>query len=351
MTKINRRTLLLGGMTAGVSASTIAQSVQAQSPQTQAADDTIDALFGAENDRASPQKNLSGQSSVSPTVAYDRAISRILIRCSQIGMEQFEQRQRDSRYNGEIRALPSYSDELKQYAQVATFNVRLDATTTLLTNLRPLGNRVAQRIVQPTQAFIGFVLTSPTHNIIVFRGTSNPREWVANFQASQSDYVQAGAKRGRVHTGFLRLYNQLAEQVRGAANRVNPALPCFVVGHSLGGALATLATADLAQNSALRNQLRLYTYGAPRVGDRTFVQFLNGIVPNSYRIINLSDMVPMVPPSNLRAQEYRHAGQEWVFLDYAGGETGLSHAVSLYRSAILKQIETNQLPVFPTACS
>ncbi|BAU10925.1 hypothetical protein LEP3755_14170 [Leptolyngbya sp. NIES-3755] len=349
MFKFNRRTLLFSGLTTGFSVSTIAQSVQAQSPQAETTDGTIDALFGADSDRANPQKNLSAQI-ISPSVAYDRVMSRVLIRCSQIGMEQFEQKQRDPRYNGEIRSLPSYSNDLSQYAQASTFNIRLDATTTLLTNLRPLGNRIVQRVVNPTQTFIGFVLTSPTHNIIVFRGTSNPKEWVANFQASQSDYLQAGTRRGRVHTGFLRLYNQLSEQVRSAATRFNPALPCFIVGHSLGGALATLAAADLAQNSALKNQLRLYSYAAPRVGDRAFAEFLNGIVPNSYRIINLADIVPMVPPSTLRKQEYSHTGQEWVFLDYAGGEMGPIHAVSLYRSAIVKQIETNQIPTFPTAC-
>lgn len=342
MTRFNRRRLLLSGITAGFSASLIAESAQAQTNN-----ETIEALFGA--DESSTQKNLSGQITISPTVAYDRAMSRILIQCSQIGMEQFEQRRRNPRFNGAIRSLPGYSDRLDRYSQIASFNVRLDATTTLLRNLNPLGNRIAQRI-KPTQAFIGFALTASDHNLIVFRGTSNPKEWIANFQASQSDYVQAGAKRGRVHTGFFRLYEQLSEQVRQVANRINLALPCFVVGHSLGGALATLATADLAQNAKLRNQLRLYSYAAPRVGDRAFVQYLNTIVPNNYRIINLADTVPMVPPSSLRGQEYYHAGQEWMFLDYAGGDMGTSHAVSLYQVAIGQQIETNQPPSFPTAC-
>lgn len=354
MAKFNRRTFLLGGMTASFSASAIAslhavfaQSAQAQS---QSSNETIEALFGADQHSPNPRRALSDQVRHSPSVAYDRALSKILIQCSQIGMEQFEKKQRDPGYNGAIRVLPSFTTDLNRYTQTATFTVRLDATTTLLPNLSPLGNRVAQRIVNPTQAHIGFALTASDHNIIVFRGTSNPKEWIANFQATQSDYVQSGAKQGRVHTGFLRLYNQLAGQVRTAANRFNPSLPCFVVGHSLGGALATLATADLAQNSALRNQLRLYSYAAPRVGDRAFAKFLNAIAPNSYRIINLADIVAMVPPSNLREQQYSHAGQEWVFLDYAGGEIGDSHSVSLYQLAISKQIETNQIPAFPTAC-
>ncbi|GAP98980.1 lipase [Leptolyngbya sp. NIES-2104] len=327
-------------MTASFSASIVAQSAQAQTD-----DGTIEALFGAD-DSPTTRKDLSGQITLSPTIAYDRAISRILIQCSQIGMEQFEQKRRDPQFNGAIRSLPSYSDRLDRYTQIATFNVRLDATTTLLRNLSPIGNRITQRIVKPTQAFIGFALTTSEHNLIVFRGTSNPKEWIANFQATQSDYLQAGTKRGRVHTGFLRLYEQLSEQVRQVANQLNPALPCFVVGHSLGGALATLATADLAQNSKLKNQLRLYSYAAPRVGDRAFVQYLNTIAPNNYRIINLADIVPMVPPSNLRNQEYHHAGQEWVFLDYAGGEMGTSHAVSLYRGQLVSRLKQISFQAF-----
>ncbi|MER3433777.1 MAG: lipase [Leptolyngbya sp. ERB_1_1] len=357
MAKLNRRKLLFGGITAGISASAVAQSVHAQSAQSnripaksQTTDETIEAIFGAEGDSSSPKRTLSGQALTSPKIAYDRAISKVLIQCSQIGMEQFEKKRREPRYDGSIRVLQNYTDALNRYTQIATFNVSLDATTTLLTNLSAVGNQIARRVVRPTAAFIGFALTSETHNIIVFRGTSNPKEWLANFQASQSDYVQSGVTRGRVHTGFLRLYNQLSDQVRSAANRFNPALPCFVVGHSLGGALATLATADLAQNSALKNQLRLYSYAAPRVGDQSFAQFFSTISPNSYRIINLTDIVPTVPPANIRGQQYSHTGQEWVFLDYAAGEVGLSHTISLYKSAIDRQVETDRLPTFPTAC-
>ncbi|MGV0028594.1 lipase family protein [Phormidesmis priestleyi] len=360
MAKFNRRKLLLGGMATSISASAIAQSVQAQTSQqnpnsvkSQATDETVDAIFGSDGDGSITRRTLSRQPSVpltSPVIAYDPAISKILIQCSQVGMEQFEKRRSDPRYDGSIKVLESYTRDLDRYTQVATFSVTLDATTTLLTNLGALGGRIARRIVNPTVAYIGFVLTSATHNIIVFRGTSNPKEWIANLQARQSDYAQLGVVRGKVHTGFSRLYEQLAGQVRGATNRFNLALPCFVAGHSLGGALATLATADLVQNRALKDQLRLYSYAAPRVGDLSFAQFLSTNAPNSYRIINLADIVPMVPPSNIREQQYSHLGQEWVFLDYAEGEVSLSHAVPLYRSAIHRQIETNRLPTFPTAC-
>jgi predicted lipase len=174
---------------------------------------------------------------------------------------------------------------------------------------------------------------------------------LANFQANQSAFVQSRQVRGQVHTGFLRLYDDLKGQVRRAVNRLNPGLPCFVAGHSLGGALATLATADLANNYPnFKDQLRLYTYGAPRVGDRTFAEFVRTTAPNSYRIFNLSDMVSMVPPADALDQKYSHAGQPWAFVDYAEGSVGLSHSTTTYRLAIEGQIEGSPLPRFPSAC-
>ncbi len=48
---------------------------------------------------------------------------------------------------------------------------------------------------------------------------------------------------------------------------------CACTGHSLGGALATLAAYDIAvavRNSNLDAHLCVYTFGQPRVGNHTF---------------------------------------------------------------------------------
>lgn len=355
MSNMNRRKFLFAGVTAGIASSEIARSAQAQPSESTpdeiiTTDETLDALLGSERLASSAPASFPG-SSTSPAIPYDRAISRLLIRCSRLGMEQFAQGQSDRRYDGSIRTLESFSRELEPYTQVATFSVELDATTTLLPDLSQLGTRIARRIIPPTPAFIGFVLASATHNIILFRGTSNPKEWMANFQSGQSNYMQSRVVRGRVHTGFLRLYNRLSRQVRQAANTLNPSIPCFIAGHSLGGALATLATADLAHNyPTLKEQIRLYRYGAPRVGNQAFVEFLGTIAPNSYRVLNMADMVTMVPPANLVEQQYSHFGEEWVFLDYAQGSVSLSHSTLIYEGAINKQIETSSIPNFPASC-
>lgn len=358
MVKFARRKFLVAGVSAA-SGGAIARSVQAQPAPAapapaQNAGEPLDAIVGSDEDEFTGPVNRPNRPAGPPTpppLPYDRAMSRLLIRCSRLGMEQFERGRRDTRFNGSIRELESYVQELNPYTQVSNFRVLLDATTTLFPSLGRIGRGVAQRVVTPTLVFIGFVLASDRNTIILFRGTSNPKEWMANFQAGQSNYVQSGITRGRVHTGFLRLYNQLSGEVRRIANQLNPERPCFIAGHSLGGALATLAAADLAHNYPnLRNQIRLYSYGAPRVGNQAFVEFLGAIAPNSYRIFNVSDMVPMVPPSEALEQQYNHWGEEWMFLDYAQGSVGLSHSTSVYQVAIDRQIETNAMPNFPTSC-
>jgi hypothetical protein len=61
----------------------------------------------------------------------------------------------------------------------------------------------------------------------------------------------------------------------------------YVTGHSLGGALATLMSALLAQSVASgrrKLQLTMYNYGSPRVGNGAFVQEYNQLVPDSFRV-------------------------------------------------------------------
>ena len=70
----------------------------------------------------------------------------------------------------------------------------------------------------------------------------------------------------------------------------------FVVGHSLGGAMAVLVAEALTHEGIPVKELR--TYGQPRVGNRQFRQHLEGCDIGAYiRYVNNNDIVPKVPPS------------------------------------------------------
>lgn len=70
----------------------------------------------------------------------------------------------------------------------------------------------------------------------------------------------------------------------------------MVTGHSLGGALAILATADLQKIFGPIDFT--YTFGQPRVGNQAFADWFQASHPNVYRLVDYADVVPHVPPMN-----------------------------------------------------
>ena len=73
----------------------------------------------------------------------------------------------------------------------------------------------------------------------------------------------------------------------------------LLTGHSLGGALATLAAYDIRRElNVPRCSIVCYTFGAPRVGNYTFAHDYNQMVPNTWNIIN--DQVKFTDPEGIR---------------------------------------------------
>lgn len=66
-------------------------------------------------------------------------------------------------------------------------------------------------------------------------------------------------------------------------------LQVYVTGHSLGGALATLAAFDIAkalQGVQKETHVVCYTFGAPRTGNHAFAHDYQKVVPDTWSIIN-----------------------------------------------------------------
>ncbi|MHC4400110.1 MAG: lipase family protein [Planctomycetota bacterium] len=127
--------------------------------------------------------------------------------------------------------------------------------------------------------------------VLVFRGTDQLRNWLTNLRAIPADWPSGG----KVHRGFRRALRKVWDEVRQGLEAIDA--PCFYTGHSLGGALATLA-------ASARPPVAAYTFGAPRVGDREFVASLRSPL---YRVVNHRDVVTTVPPP-VEALGFVHGG-------------------------------------------
>lgn len=82
-----------------------------------------------------------------------------------------------------------------------------------------------------------------------------------------------------------------------------------MTGHSLGGAIATIAAAEIRNGGT---KAELYTYGAPRIGmakvsDYISAQGAQGKGGN-FRVTHTDDPVPKLPPLTLG---YRHVSPEY----------------------------------------
>lgn len=111
-----------------------------------------------------------------------------------------------------------------------------------------------------------------------------------------------------VHLGFKTAWDEISEAVFegvATAKQDHPDYKIVVTGHSLGGALATLASGYLRKSNYT---LDMYTYGSPRVGNEAFASFVTSQPGREYRITHLDDIVPKLPPLILG---YRHTSPEY----------------------------------------
>ncbi len=155
-----------------------------------------------------------------------------------------------------------------------------------------------------------YLAEGPEIIALVFRGTQSTQNWDTNFQVA-TVHPPRTDPRLHVHEGFYDAFKKLAageEGLDSAFKRVTEAskgtIPIYIAGHSLGGALAQIATAVFGCDQIAA----CYTFGSPRVGNNYFDLWVK---PPSYRIENYADIVPQVPvfaPQLPVPEFYRHSG-------------------------------------------
>ena len=127
------------------------------------------------------------------------------------------------------------------------------------------------------------------HAVILFRGTRSLADWLTNLNITTSK-TDSGHS---VHDGFNQAFIGMKPQISKLLRSLKNVHTFHCIGHSLGGALATLCTNWLKSQ---KKTAYLYTYGSPRVGLAPFAQhFTNNMKGKVFRVYHKTDPVPVLP--------------------------------------------------------
>lgn len=185
-----------------------------------------------------------------------------------------------------------------------------------------------------TQAFIA---KCNDYAVLAFRGTEGKIKDIL------SDLKFRLTSKGK-HRGFDQAYKNVAEAVKDTVLKFRfSVLPLYITGHSLGAAIAVIATQDLDSD----NLAACYTFGCPRVGNAEFDRSVKAPV---YRVVNAADGVTRVPfffMGRIHVGDLRYLTRKGCLLRNPNmirrfgrfmasfvrrpGSTGTDHAIANYR--------------------
>ncbi len=127
--------------------------------------------------------------------------------------------------------------------------------------------------------------------ILAFRGTEKTMKDIKADMKAKTMKCETG---GKIHTGFNEAFQAVSLDIQKSLKE--SALedrPLLITGHSLGGALATIAAKKLSNAGGIA---ACYTFGSPRVGNWEWTARIK--VP-IYRLVNAADCVTMLPPGDV----------------------------------------------------
>jgi hypothetical protein len=143
---------------------------------------------------------------------------------------------------------------------------------------------------------------------IAMRGTTLCfSDVIADIDCRKIDYGWGFSAKMQMHHGFfdavLECFDEVVEKVRSLVDGRPKAI--YITGHSLGGAMAAVLNARLAEADyhprfrpriyGVPDVTSCYTFGMPRYQDGT----AKAILPQPYHIFNELDVIPTLPPTIL----------------------------------------------------
>jgi hypothetical protein len=155
-----------------------------------------------------------------------------------------------------------------------------------------------------TDSMKGFLVQGPKGRFLVLRGSDGPFDWAQNlrYELSASGELLGG---GAGHSGFLETLAvhspPLLEEIAGYKGPGHQ-LPLWVVGHSLGGAQASLFGYFAAAKGIPVGAV--VTFGQPRVANRKLAEQIDSVLGERLvRLVRPEDPITHLPPSRSAAED------------------------------------------------
>jgi len=144
----------------------------------------------------------------------------------------------------------------------------------------------------------GFTALSGDTLYIVWRGSSSPKDFLEDAQVKKVNFVEPGEK---VHNGFYTAFSSVKKDLYSSinyvvSNNLDKIKSVVICGHSLGAALTVISSYMICKDfPQIAHLVKNVTIGCPRVGNSTFKDNYNKLVPKSIRIVNDKDLVTRIP--------------------------------------------------------
>ncbi|KAF2840229.1 alpha/beta-hydrolase [Patellaria atrata CBS 101060] len=154
----------------------------------------------------------------------------------------------------------------------------------------------------------GYVALDHTNKLVVvsFRGTQSVRNYLADamFPEIPTDICNGCTAAQGFWLSWLESRARVLAAIESTADQYG-SYKIAVTGHSLGGAIAAFAAAQLRNDGY---SVALYSYGSPRIGGPTISQYISNQPGGNYRVTHTNDLIPRLPPT---IAGFRHITPEY----------------------------------------
>ena len=170
--------------------------------------------------------------------------------------------------------------------------------------------------------------------IISYRGTRTSDDVITDLDSVQSE-MSGFTSEILAHRGFYRLWAPQKDEIKHfIKNKCDNNSTLLITGHSLGCASALFTALLISQLQIIpKNNIHLYMFAPPRIGNQHLIKKLDELVPNNYAIINIPDIVPNLPfvtfPTLGNTWYYENFSNRYI-MDIQMGSISLNHRLDTY---------------------